>query len=237
MATQRLKLTNTEHRQHHASLVRLKQLGIPIGSDDDPSPEPDRLVLAQLPHEPARLYEFLSDEVGVVVPVRMTVLTSGMLITDPEIRTGLYDRPLDFSDSTWDRYQEVIDTLCFPLPVLNRRLTSGVPLRRCQVEGVIIANGWSEVPPQWHDETPVKVELFLRDERRTEICSQFAVRLDRSLKRKYEWFQARQRENMRLKKQSGGLFAPKEESLEDQKKVGRKETFRPQHADGDDDSK
>jgi hypothetical protein len=90
--------------------------------------------------------------------------------------------------------------------VLNDCLTSEVALRCRQVQGVIIAEGWASVPRTWHDETPVAVELFLRDDRRNEFPFVFRARVNRSLLRKYERRQQERREVPRSTKR-GGLYA------------------------------
>ncbi len=82
MPTQRSRLTKTEEQEYRDRLSCLEKRRIRIGSAGDPSPEPDRLILEQIDHGFARLFELPSGEVAVVVPARMTVLTSGMLITD-----------------------------------------------------------------------------------------------------------------------------------------------------------
>ncbi len=56
----------------------------------------------------------------------------------------------------------VIDWLPFSPNVLNHRLTNGVPLRHRQAEGVIIANGWSPVPPAL-PATIYRATILLRD--------------------------------------------------------------------------
>ena len=221
MPVRKSRLTKIERQEYRARLLRLKGRSIPIGSADDPSPEPDRLILEQIQPGFARLYELPSGEAAVVVPARITVLTSGMVITDHEITTGLDDWPLDFSDpNEWPYYQDVIGGLLPYSPaLLNDWLTSGLPLRSRQVEGVIIANGWISVPPECHDEKLVTGELLLRDERSNEICFKFAVRVDRSLKRMYERRQRESRE--RLTKR--GLFGPAAGQPGNQKNALREE--------------
>ena len=224
MTTQRSRLSKTEYQEYRARLLRLKQLGTPIGSADDPSPEPDRLILEQIQPAFARLYELPSGAAAVVVPARMTVLTSGILITAREMTTGLDDWPLDFSDpNEWPYYQDVIGGLLPYSPaVLNDWLTSGLPLRPRQVEGVIIANGWISVPPECHDETLVTVKLLLWDERSNEICFEFEVRVDRSLKRMYERRQRERSELVRLTKRVG-LYEPAAGQTGNQKNVSPEE--------------
>src|ERR1035437_3403751 len=77
---------------------------------------------------------------------------------------------------------------------------------------------YSSFPSQYHDESPVTVELLLRDERRKELSFDFGVRVDRSLKREYERRQRERREFARSTK-GGGLFAPNRGQPGDQKSV------------------
>ena len=219
MATHKSKFTETEDQEHRARLMRLQQLGIPIGSADDPSPEPDRLTVEQIQPEFARIYDLPSGAVAVVALARMTVAISGILITDREMITPWDDDyPLDLGDpETWESYRDVIDGLLPLSPtVLNDCLTNGLPLPRRQVEGVIIANGWISVPPECHDETHVTVELFLRDERRNEFCFKFGVRVDRSVKHKYE---RRQRDRRVGAPKRVGLYESAAGQPENQKNV------------------
>jgi hypothetical protein len=224
MTTKKSRLSRTEYQEYRARLLRLKQLGTLIGSADDPSPEPDRLILEQIQPAFAKLYELPSGEAAVVAPTRMTVLISGMLITKCEMTTGLDDWPLDFSDpSEWQYYKDVIEALLPYSPlVLNNRLTSGLPLRPRQVEGLIIANGWISALPKCHDETLVPVKLLLRDERSNEVCFEFEVRVDRSLKRRYERRQRERSGRVRLTKR-GGLYQSAAGQTGNQKNVSPEE--------------
>ncbi len=179
-------------------LLRLEQLGVPVGRVADPSPEPERLILKQIEDGFARLYELPSGEIAVVIPSEITVLMSGLLIIDRELTTSLDDFPLEFTEPTeWEPYKSVIDEYPYPSENLTYLLTSRFPLRPCQRRGVIIANGWSAISPQYHENTRLTAQLFLRDERQNEICAEFVVRLDRSLKLRYERKQAIRRENAR----------------------------------------
>jgi hypothetical protein len=227
MPKQKLKLPDHEYR---ARLGRLKQLGVSIGPTTARSPEPDRLIVEQIDREYARLFELPSGAVAVLVLAKMTVLTSGLLVTDLEMILPWDDCMLDLEDPEGSQFhKDVIDSLPFSAPVLNHQLKSGIALRPCTLDGAILANScWGVVPPQYHDETPLTVKLFLGDERHNEICVDFEVRLDRSLKRNYERKQARRREGRRLTGRSGGLYGPDLVPLGDQKNVGPKYAIKPQ---------
>jgi hypothetical protein len=236
MPTRKSRLTKTEYQEYRARLLRLEKMGIPIGCADDPSPEPDRLILEQIHHDLARIYDLPSGEVEVVVPAKMTVLISGLLITHVEMMVPGDDFPLELSDPEESfYYQDLIARLPDSPTVLNHWLTSEVPLRPRQVEGVIFANGWTSFPTEWHDETLVKVELLFWDERCNEICVEFGVRVDRSLRRKYERLQRERRRAAPLTRRPG-LYAPEGGTLGDEKSVSPEEAIKPRHSSGDDDA-
>ncbi len=234
MTRQKVKLSDQEYRE---GVLQLKKLGIPIGSAPDPSPRPDRLILEPIQAGFARLFELPAGEVAVVAPFRMTVLTAGTLITDLQMMTDLDDEPLELEDpEEWNCYRDVMDWLYFSTEVLNRQLTSGIPLRPCRMEGVILASGRSVVPPRFHDEMPVRAQLLLRDERLNEVCVSFKVRVDRSLKLKYERFQARRRERMRPNARGTGIFGPNAGPLRGKSCVSPEQGLKPRHASGNDDA-
>lgn len=235
MPKQKLKITKTEIQEYRARLLRLEEMGIPIGSVCHASPEPDRLTLEQIEHDFAKIYDLPSGEVAVVVPAKITVLTSGILITHVEMTIPWDDYPLELSDPEESSYYQDLTAGLpqFPPTVLNRLLTSEVPLRPRQAEGVIFANGWTSFPPEYHDEMLVKVKLLFGDEKRNEICVEFGVRVDRSLKRKHERRQRERRERTPLTR-PGGLFEGGQ--LEDQEGVSREEAVNPRDASGEQDA-
>jgi hypothetical protein len=210
MPTRKLRLTKTEAQEYRTHLLRLEQMGIPIGYAGDPSPEVDRFSLEQIEHAAARIYELPSGAVAVVVPAKLTIRISGPLFTDQALRLPWDDFPLELSNLEENPYAQELITWSphySPPKILTRLLTSEVPLRPRQVQGVIVAEGWTDVPPKCHDESLVTVELLLRDERRNEFCFEFGVRLNRSLMRKYERRQQERYERMQPTKGSG-LYGP-----------------------------
>ena len=220
MPTKRSRLIKTEEQEYRTRLSWLEKMSIPIGAAGDPLSEPDRLTFEQTWDELARIYELPSGAVAVVVPAKMIVLKSGILITDVAMMTPWDDFPLDLWDPEESSdYQGVIGSLYHSPPrFLNPYLKRELPLDVRQVEGVIIAHGYSSFPSQYHDESPVTVELLLRDERRKELRFDFGVRVDRSLKREYERRQRKRREFARSTK-GGGLFARNRGQPGDQKSV------------------
>jgi hypothetical protein len=235
MPKQNLKPTKTGNQETRARLLRLKEMGVPIGSVHHPSPEPDRLALEQIDHDFARMYELLSGRVAVVVPATMRVLTSGILITGVAIWIPRIDCPLELSDPTGDTfYPDLMDRLLFDTrtKLLNDWLTSEVPLRPRQVKGVIVAEGWADVPLELQDGTPLRVELALRDQRRKELRFDLGVRVNLSLKRKYERRVQEHHERLRLIRREGGLFEGGQ--LGDQESVSPEEAINLRDASGED---
>jgi hypothetical protein len=233
MKTRKAKLTNEEYGK---SLLRLKKLGIPIGSAPDPSPKP-KLILQQIHHEFARLYELPAGALAVVAPARMMVLASQVLITEVEMTTPWDDWPLELEDpEEWPCYKDVMEWLPPSTKVLNRQLTSGTPLSRHRVEGTVLAFGWSKVPPQCHDNTPLRVDLSLWDENFNEIVIEFGVVLDRTFLYDYERKQAGRREGMRVNARGTGLFGPNAGPMGGQSRVLPEEGIKPRHATGNDDA-
>jgi hypothetical protein len=102
---------------------------------------------------------------------------------------------------------------------------------------VIVADGWTSIPPEYPDELPIKMEVLLRDERRrNEFYFEFEVRLDRSLKRKYERGLRERRERMGSTERSG-LFGPARPQPGAQKSVSMEEPIILRGANGQDDRK
>jgi hypothetical protein len=219
MPTKRSRLIKTEEQEYRTRLSWLEKMSIPIGPAGDPSPEPDRLTFEQTWDELARIYELASGAVAVVVPAKMIVLKSGILITDVAMMTPWGDLlDLDDPEESPD-YKGVIGSLYHSPPtLLNPYLERDLPLDVRQVKGVIIAHGQSSIPSKYHDESPVTVELLLRDERREELSFDFGVRVDRSMKREYERRQREQIEHSRWTKRTG-LFGPARRQPGDQKSV------------------
>jgi len=237
MPTQRLRLNTTEDQAYRARLSRLKNLGIPVGCAVDPRYEPGRLTFEQTESELPSIYELPLNEVAVIVPAEMTILKPGILITDSAMMSPWEEWPIDlWDDPESPYYKDLIGTLYYQPPTfLNDWLTSGVPLRPRQVEGVIIAHGYLSVPPECHDETLVTVELLLRDERRNELSFEFGVRVNRSVMRKCER-QQRERREFAPSAKRRGLFEPKGGQLRNQKSGSRDEAIKQPYIGGEHDA-
>src|SRR5216684_7363933 len=154
MPTQRLRLTKAGDQEYRTRLTQLEQMYIEIGRAADPSHEPDRLALEQTQDEVASIYELPLGEVAIVVPAKMIVLKPGILITDVAMMTPWDDCPLELSDLKGCSYYKDLIGGLFHVPprLLNPWLKREVPLNTRQVEGVIMANGWSSFPSKYHDE-------------------------------------------------------------------------------------
>jgi len=229
MPTHKSKLTRTEDQDYRDRLARLEKMGFQVGSASPLPAEPDRIILKQILHEFGKIYELPSGAVAVVAPAKLIVPISGILPLACEMMIPWDDFPLELSDPTESiHYRKLIDE--FPYhrtELLNHWLTSTTPLSRRQVEGVIVAEGWTSFPPKYHDETLVPVKLLLRDERGDEMCWPFGVRVDRGLKRQYERRQQERRERMRLTK-------PSAYTTGDRKSARTKEAIGTRHASSDD---
>jgi hypothetical protein len=221
MPTQKLRLTKTEDQEYRHSLSMLEGMGIPIGYAVDPPHEPDRITLEQTGYELARIYELPLDEVVVVVPAKMTILKSGILITHVAMITPWEDCPLELCDpEETSYYGKLIGGFChFQPAVLNTWLTKKISLRPRQVEGLIIAHGYTSVPRECHEETLVKAELLLTDERRKTLSFDFGVQLNRSVMRKCEKQRQKERRALAQSPEERGLFAPQPGQPGDQKSV------------------
>jgi len=223
MPTQKWRLTKTERQQYRSRLARLEQMGIPIGHAVDCPPEAERITFDQTEYEIAKLYELPWGEVAVLVPAKMTVLRSGLLITEVAVKTPWDDWPLELWASEDSSYlRQVINSLYHSPPtILNPWLEHEVPLRPRQTEGLIIACGNADVPAECRDEEVVRVELLLRDERLNEFCFDFGVEVDRRFMREYERMRQQRQRELARSNGGGGLFAPASGPSEDQKRVPR----------------
>ena len=92
--------------------------------------------------------------------------------------------------------------------ILNGWLRSAVPLRPRRMEGVILAEGWTNLPAECQDEMPVTIKLSIEDERHHELRFDFEVRVDRSVKRRYEQRRQKYYQSIRLTQPPGQFIPP-----------------------------
>lgn len=193
MPTRKLCLSKQQEGEYRARLSRLEDMGLATGSDGDISSEPERFILEQTDHEFARVHDLAAGEVAVVLPAKLTVLKPGVMFTEAQLRPSWIDWEIDLDNV--ENNESIINEITqglrvFPTRILNHEFVGRpVPLRPCQIEGVIIGNGYSPVPTKLHDETIVTMELLLMDERNSVFSYEFRARVDRSVmrKRKYLW--------------------------------------------------
>lgn len=238
MPTRRSRCTKSEDQTFRRRLSELGELGIVTRHAEGPSPEPEELIFEQTHGELAYIYELSLHDVAVVVPAKMSVPKSGIVITDSEILTPWDDYPLDLSDlEEWSFHQHVIGRLYHRPPrLLNPWLTGKVPLSRGQVEGVIIAYRCASLPVQCPQDWPVTVELALellrRDEGRKKLFFNFSVQVDPSAK--HECLQ-RHRERLAIfrSNERSGLFGPNRGQPGVQKSVSPERTIKQPPASGE----
>ena len=144
MPTRRLRLTKRKAQECRARLLRLKEIGIPIRQVCDSLHERNRITVELAPDDYARIFPFPLSGVAVVLPARITVHTSGIVITDCQIEIGCHYVPLDLSEPESNPFYRnlVGESSC-----LNHWLVDKRPLRpRCE-EGVILAHSLGSIPP------------------------------------------------------------------------------------------
>ena len=98
MPRTRSRITTAEAKEYRARLLQLEQRGIATGDARNLSSKPDRLILEQIDPEFARVYDLPSGEVVVVVPAKLTVLESGVMIINQLMTTPRDEYVLDLSD-------------------------------------------------------------------------------------------------------------------------------------------
>jgi hypothetical protein len=190
MPTRRLHLTKAEQEEYRTRLLRLNRIGIVTGGTIDLPPQPKRFILEQVDCAFARVYDLPGDRVAAVILGKLTVLKSGVMVADSGMTMPWADGGLGLNwpeEGDWFADDLVRGLPSLPPTILNDLLVGRRgPLRPCQQEGIIIATGWSGVPPSYQDEMQIAVGLWLRDERGCEFHYDFKARVDRGLKRKYE---------------------------------------------------
>jgi hypothetical protein len=205
MPIRKLKLSKIETREYSARLLQLETMGIPVGSTFESPPDPDRLTLEAIHDGTGKIYDLPSHAILIVIPARLIVLKSGILVTDVSLKIQWEDCPLELNEPgqelTFDKLMR--GTLPNPLPtILNRWLKSETPLRPRRVEGVILAEGWTSFPTDYQDGMPVAVQLLIEDERHNKLKFEFEARVDRSLKRRYEQQQKRHFESIQPQREA-----------------------------------
>ena len=211
MPRTRSRITTAEAKEYRARLLQLEQRGIATGDARNLSNKPDRLILEQIDPEFARVYDLPSGEVVVVVPAKLTVLESGVMIIHQQMTTARDEYVLDLSDPReHPRFQNLIRGLpTYPKFILNDFLVErSTPLPRGPLKGVIFATSWSSDPATYCEGPFLTMELSLRDEQGNETYCEFRGQVNRSFRLKYE----RQQQERRLLTPLGkreGLYGTK----------------------------
>jgi hypothetical protein len=211
MPIRKLWLNKIETREHNARLSQLEAMGIPVRSTVESPPDPDRLTLEAIYDGTGKIYDLPSHAVLIVIPARLLVLKSGLLVTDVSLKIPWEDCPVELNELGQELTFETLmrDTLPDPLPtILNRWLKSEVPLRPRRVAGVILAEGWTSFSAEYQHDMPVAVQLSISDERHQQLTFDFEVRVDRSVKRRYEQRQKKYYQSMGLTQPPAQIIPP-----------------------------
>jgi hypothetical protein len=211
MPIRKRRLTRIETLEYRARLAQLEKMGILVGSTVESPPDPDRLTLEAIHDGTGKIYDLPSQAILIVIPARLIVLKSGMLVTDVSLKIPWDDCPLELNEFgqelTFDKLMR--DTLPDPLPtILNRWLKSEVQFRPRRTEGVILAEGWTSFPAEYQHDMPVPVQLLTQDEKHHQLTFDFEVRVDRSVKRRYEQRQQEYYQSIRLTQPPGQFIPP-----------------------------
>jgi hypothetical protein len=204
MPTQKLRFNRKEQDEYRSRLRQLREIGVPVGSERDSVTDPNRFRLTQVCHSFARVHDLPLGQVAIVLYANLAALKNDVMISESQLIVPWDDFPLDLDDpESTSFYKEImLDSPHWPPTILNNWLTGERWLPRLKREGAIIAIGWIPVPPKWHDETPVSVELLVRDGQ-DELCFEFEARVDRSLKREVERKHKERSEALLLKGRTG----------------------------------
>ena len=208
MPRTRSRISARETTECRDRLLRLEQIGIATGDARNLSSKPGRLILEQIDPEFARVYDLPSGEVVVVVPAKLTVLESGVMIINQQMTTPRDEYVLDLSDPREHEhpsFQDLTQGLpAYPQFILNDFLVErSAPLGRGQLRGVIFATGWSSDPATYCEGPFLTMDLSLRDEQGNETYCKFRGEVDRHFRLKYERQQQERRLLMPLGKREG----------------------------------
>jgi len=182
------RLNSIETEEYRRSLRRLQEMGVQVGSAADFVNEPPWMKLEQVDTELATLYEYPGRSVAVRLFAKLTVIRPGNIIPNVEIAAPWGDALLSLTDAECKPFYEDLlqDLPTDPPNVLNDLLTHHVPLRPRQEEGIILAHGWTAVPVALDDHSPLRINLWLRDQHGVEMSFDFQARLDRTPRVRYE---------------------------------------------------
>lgn len=189
MPTRQRPLKKKEQSDYEATCSQLEKLGIEAKCNRIPDPKQRCFSLEPIYEEFARAHDLPDGSVAVTLPAKLTVLKSGVMFNDALVLPQWDDASLDLEEPQEHRHfaEFIRDFPRFEPTVLNKFLVGRqLPLRPCQLEGLIIAIGWSHVPAVYQDEKRVSFKVCLTDRQEAEVRCNFIARVDRRLKLRYE---------------------------------------------------
>lgn len=195
MPIRKPNLSKEEHRKFRALILRLQAAGIDTGTSGGLLPVPKTLDLRQLEYLFCRIHD-LPGRVVVILLCELMAMRAGVTVRDCAISLP-WGPELDLCDpEDTPSYNDLIQGLPKgPPDVLNHWLTGEVSLPRGKkLTGIIIAIGSIPVPAEYHDESPVDIELVASDDQGNPLEFFFKAGVDRSLKHRYERRERERRE-------------------------------------------
>jgi hypothetical protein len=216
MPVSKPQLSRREARAYQTELLQLQKIGIPVGRAGDFSQAPvSRLQgvrLSASDHECAKLYDMPGIDCAVVIPAKLLIPRSGILIESAEMCVPWDPMPLELEERERYRFFDKILRGMIPSPptLLNSRLIGKENLYRGQWEGVIVGTGSSSVPARYAEGTNVSITLALWDEWGNESKFTFHAGVDRVHKQRYE----RERAASRTSHKRIPLFSPEANRLQ-----------------------
>jgi hypothetical protein len=186
MPKQKSSYSNAEYRERRSRLLRLREIGIEIGDADDFPRHASRFEVEQIDPEYAAIFELPLGRAAVIVMARVTVVTSGVLITQTRMTIPWGSDLAVMDPEACTDARDCLEALRFwPLNSLSKLFAQPHPLLRRREEGLIFAIGQAEIPAECREGTDVNLALMLTDEQGNDSVHEFVTALDRSILRKY----------------------------------------------------
>src|SRR5207245_11705335 len=104
MPTKRSQLTKAEQDEYRASLLQLEEMGAVTRGTEDPRSQRKRFTLEQVDSELARVYDLPGGAVAAVLPAKLIVLESGVMITDSKMFAPWDNWGLDLNSPEENRF-------------------------------------------------------------------------------------------------------------------------------------
>ena len=215
MPVSKPQLSRREARAYQTELLQLQKIGIPVGRAGDFSQaRVSRLQgvrLSASDHECAKLYDMPGIDCAVVIPAKLLIPRSGILIESAEMCVPWDPMPLELEERERYRFFDKILRGMIPSPptLLNSRLIGKENLYRGQWEGVIVGTSNSSVPLCYEEHAKVPITLSLWDEQGDVFHTTFHPRVMRVYKERYEReLAAYRRSHKRIP-----IFSPEAEQL------------------------